>query len=177
MMKRLFTAAVPAVLSCAVLSFVAPSASAHATLETQQAVAGSYYKAVVRVGHGCPGGQASLKIRVKVPEGVTSVKPMPKAGWEMSIVKAALKTPISDGHGGQITEGVSEVIWTGKLEDAHYDEFVLRGKLPDQPGMMWWPIVQECANGAHRWIEIPAEGQSADSLKEPAAGLKIVPKP
>lgn len=163
-------------LGAAVAALIPAFAFAHATLETTQAVAGSYYKAVVRVGHGCTGGEPSLKIRVRIPDGVTSVKPMPKAGWTLTIVNGPLKTPVSDGHGGQITEGVTEVTWTGSLADAHYDEFVLRGKLPDSTGPLYWPIVQECANGAARWIEIPAAGQKSDDLKEPAPFVVLTPK-
>lgn len=166
-----------ALLGAAAVSLAATHVAAHATLETGQAVAGSYYKAVVRVGHGCQ-GSPTLKVRVKVPDGVVSVKPMPKAGWTLETVKGPLATPIDDGHGGKITEGVTEVTWTGKLLDAHYDEFVLRGKLPDAPNtVLWWPVVQECETGAHRWIEIPAAGQDPHSLKEPAPGLKLLPKP
>jgi uncharacterized protein YcnI len=35
--------------------------------------------------------------------------------------------------------------------------------------------VQECANGAERWIEIPAAGQDPESLESPAPGLKLLP--
>ncbi|KJV09446.1 hypothetical protein VZ95_11380 [Elstera litoralis] len=172
-MKR----SIAALLGAAALTLAASAASAHATLETSQAVAGSYYKAVVRVGHGCE-GKPTLKLRLKIPDGVSGVKAMPKAGWTLDIVKGPLAKPLDDGHGGKITEGVTEVIWTGTLLDAHYDEFVVRGKLPDAPNtVLWWPVVQECDGAAHRWIEIPAAGQSADSLKEPAPGLKLTPKP
>jgi uncharacterized protein YcnI len=44
-------------------------ANAHATLERQQAAIGSFYKAVIRVPHGCE-GQPTLRVRVQVPEGV-----------------------------------------------------------------------------------------------------------
>ncbi|GFZ96144.1 YcnI family protein [Elstera cyanobacteriorum] len=165
-----------ALMGAAVLAFSA-AATAHATLETSQAVAGSYYKAVVRIGHGCE-GKPTLKVRVKIPNGVSAVKVMPKAGWTLDIVKGPLATPLDDGHGGKITEGVTEVVWSGSLDDAHYDEFVLRGKLPDAPNTtLWWPVVQECNGAAHRWIEIPAAGQDPHSLKEPAPGLKLTPKP
>jgi uncharacterized protein YcnI len=39
------------------------------------------------------------------------------------------------------------------------------------------PVVQECEKGIHRWIEIPAEGKSADDYKEPAPGIKLLPRP
>ena len=44
--------------------------------------------------------------------------------------------------------------------------------------MVYFPIVQECADGAvHRWIEIPEPGKSADDYEEPAPGVTIVAKP
>jgi uncharacterized protein YcnI len=35
-------------------------------------------------------------------------------------------------------------------------------------------VVQECAAGVHRWIEIPAAGESADDYEEPAPSVTIV---
>jgi uncharacterized protein YcnI len=50
--------------------------------------------------------------------------------------------------------------------------------LPDgEPGTtIWFPIVQECEQGVNRWIEIPAEGKSADDYEEPAPGVTLTPK-
>jgi hypothetical protein len=62
---------------------VGPAALAHVTLETREAPAGSTYKAVLRVPHGCEGA-ATTAIRVRIPEGVIAVKPMPKPGWELA---------------------------------------------------------------------------------------------
>ena len=45
------------------------AALAHITLETQEAAAGSTYKAVLRVPHGCE-GKATTAVRVQIPEGV-----------------------------------------------------------------------------------------------------------
>lgn len=162
----------------AVLAAVTVPAHAHITIETQQAVAGTYYKAVLRIGHGCE-GTPTHTIRVRIPDGMVAVKPMPKHGWQLKTTIGKLAEPISDGHGGQITEGVREITWSGgKLLDEHYDEFVFRGRLPDKPGeVLHIPVVQECEKGIHRWIEIPAPGKSADDYKEPAPALKLLPKP
>lgn len=164
--------------SFVVLAALSLPAAAHVTLETQQAVAGSTYKAVLRVGHGCEGTPMHT-IRVRVPDGIMDVKPMPKPGWQLSTVKGKLDQPIDDGHGGKITEGVREIAWTGgKLLDEHYDEFVFRGQLPNKPGeTIYIPVVQECEKGVHRWIEIPAAGKSARDYKEPAPGVRLLPKP
>ncbi len=154
------------------------SASAHVTLEVQQAKLGSTYKGVFRVGHGCE-GKPTLTLRIQIPEGVINVKPMPKAGWTLETVKGAYAKTY-DYHGSAMSEGVKEIVWSGgSLPDEHYDEFVVRGTLagdfaPDS--MLYFPTVQECDNAAERWIEIPEAGKSADDYEFPAPGLKILPK-
>ncbi|GAB4168959.1 MAG: YcnI family protein [Thalassobaculales bacterium] len=153
-------------------------AQAHVTLELREAPAGSYQKIVLRVPHGCQ-GSPTLKLRVKLPDGASAVKVQPKPGWTVETVKAKLARPLSDGHGGQITEGVTEAVWTGRLIDEHYDEFVLRVKLPETPpadGWLYWPVVQECERGTARWIELPAAGRSPDDLEHPAPRMKLLPR-
>ncbi|WP_181706759.1 YcnI family protein [Chthonobacter rhizosphaerae] len=169
-MRYSLSAAVAALLACA-----APSA-AHVSLEVKEAKAGSAYKAVLRVPHGCD-GEATLRVRVRVPDGLYSVKPMPKAGWTLETVTGPYAQPF-DNHGTTVTEGVREIVWTGELQDAHYDEFVFRGSLARglaAGSFLAIPVVQECANGAERWIQVPAEGQSADDLERPAPMLRILP--
>ena len=139
----------------------------------------STYKAVLRVGHGCE-GKPTTAIRVKIPEGVIAVKPMPKPGWQLATTKGKYAKPY-DYYGTPLTEGVTEVAWTGgELPDEWYDEFVLRGQLTGfAPGtVVYFPVVQECTDGAaHRWIEIPAPGKSEDDYEEPAPGVTIVDMP
>lgn len=154
------------------------AAYSHVTLEAQQAVAGSTYKAIFRVPHAC-GESPTIRIRVQIPDGVTAVLPQPKAGWQLATVKAKLATPLSDGHGGQITEGVREVTWSGgKLQHDHYDEFVLRAALPDAPNTtIYFPVVQDCEQGTNRWIEIAEAGKTSADYKQPAPLLRLLPKP
>ena len=76
-----------------------------------------------------------------------------------------------------MTEGVTEITWTGELPDAWYDEFVFRGTVTDAfavDSMLYIPVVQECADGSVRWIETPAEGQDAHDLPHPAPAVKVV---
>lgn len=74
-------------------------------------------------------GEATLRVRITVPEGVVAAKPMPKAGWDLETTSGAYAKTY-DYH-GPISEGVKEIVWTGKLEDAHYDEFVFRARITD----------------------------------------------
>jgi uncharacterized protein YcnI len=163
------------ILLVAVAALTTTSAFAHVTLETQQAPIGAAYKAVLRVPHGC-NGSATTAIRVKIPEGLIDVKPMPKPGWTLNVVKGKYAKSYSLFK-AQVSEGATEIDWSGgKLPDDYYDEFVFAGFLASdlEPGkMLYFPVVQECEKGVHRWIEIPADGSE---YPEPAPGLKLLPK-
>jgi periplasmic copper chaperone A len=151
----------------AVLTLTLPVFS-HITLETGSAPAGSTYKAVFKVGHGCAGA-ATKAVRVQLPLGFDAAKPMPKAGWAIS---------------ANFANNTSEVTWTAKspqdqLPDAHYDEFSLRTKLPANAGAVavpvWFKVLQSCDNGANDWSQIPETGTSTQGLKTPAALLMVEP--
>ena len=151
-------------------------AFAHVTLETREAKAGSGYKAVLKVPHGCE-GSATLKVRAQIPEGVIAVKPMMKPGWQIETVKGSYERAYPYYHGQHLSDGVKEIVWSGgKLPDDYYDEFVfasfLAGDLPEGP--LYFPVTQECEKGEARWTDIPAQGQDAHALKAPAPALVIL---
>src|SRR3546814_20657435 len=85
---------------------LAATAQAHVTLEQQEAAAGSIYKAVVRVPHGCE-GEAPLKGPVQIPEGFINVKPPTKAGGAPETVNGA-DAKTYEYHGTSLREGVRE---------------------------------------------------------------------
>lgn len=158
----------------AAIAITTSAAFAHVNFKTPHAAQNSTYVGVLGVGHGCA-GESTLKVRVQIPEGVIAVKPVPKAGWTLEIITGAYETSY-DYYGTPLTEGVKELIWTGELPDAYFDQFSFRAKLTDALAVgstVYFPVVQECANGAERWIEIPAEGQDAHDLEDPAPGLNI----
>ena len=170
-----------AVGAVACLSAASIPTSAHVTLERQEAPVGSSYKAVLRVPHGC-NGSPTTAIRVRVPAGLIAVKPMPKPGWQLNTVSSKYpKTYML--RGASVSEGVTEISWSGgKLLDEHYDEFVFAGTIAAELGggqTIYFPVVQECEKGVHRWIEIPAGKPShghGEGGSEPAAGLRLLPK-
>jgi len=162
-------------LSALALPLLALTAFAHVTLETRQAKAGAPYKAVLRVPHGCE-GSATIKVRAQIPEGLIAVKPMPKAGWQLETVKGPYAKTYSYYHGAKLSEGVKEILWSGRLADEHYDEFVFSGFLAGElaAGTLHVPVTQECEKGEARWTEIPAAGQDAHALKSPAPAIVIL---
>jgi uncharacterized protein YcnI len=159
---------------CVGAATIAQPAFAHVTLEQAQASPGSFYKMVLRVPHGCD-GSATVRLKVTLPEGIIGVKPMVKPGWSIAMTRAAYGNPHDYMHGAKFTEGVKTVTWSGgTLPDAFYDEFVLSTYVSGdlKPGeTIYFPVVQTCEKGEHRWIGIPKPG--AEPSSEPAPALKI----
>jgi uncharacterized protein YcnI len=157
-----------------IVAITATSAFAHISLATEETPAGSTYRALFQVPHGCDGA-ATTKIRIQIPEGVIAVKPQPKAGWTLETVKGAYAKTY-DYFGTPTSEGVKEVIWSGgNLPDEFYDEFLLRGTLSTDLAAgttIYFPVIQECGTASEAWIEIPVEGQDEPAL--PAPGVKVV---
>ena len=166
------------VLIASALLLAAGTAHAHVTANPNEAPADSYFRTAFRVGHGCAGA-ATTAVRVKIPDGVLAVKPQVKPGWSIEIKMRKLEKPAELGHGRTVSETVDEIAWRGgPLPDAHFDEFGLSMRLPAQAGnTLYFPFVQECEQGVHRWIEIPAQGQKWDDLREPAPFIRLIDAP
>lgn len=150
-------------------------AAAHVTLEVQQAPAHSTYRAVFRVPHGCDGA-AMTRFVVHLPEGITQARPMPKAGWTLATTPRAGATAPTD-HGA--AQDLAEIAWEGgRLDDAHYDEFIIRFRLPDRPGeLLYIPVTQHCESGRiAAWTEIPAPGRRVTDSRYPAPALRLLPR-
>ena len=163
-----------ALAAAAFLALSSP-ALAHVSFETAQAAPNSTYKAVLRIPHGCE-GQPTLKVRVRIPEGVVAVKPMPKAGWTLETARGSYVRAYQV-HGETLSEGVTDIVWSGSLDDGHYDEFVFQARFTDtyQPGAtVYFPVVQECGKRTEEWTQVPAAGQDSHSLASPAPGVKII---
>lgn len=151
-------------------------AFSHIVLDSKTAPAGSTYKAVFQVGHGCQ-GSATTGLSVQIPAGFQGAKPYPKAGWTLATQLGQLAKPY-DSHGKPVSEDVSVASWTAvskeaALQDAHFDEFMLRGKLPETAGPLWFKVLQTCENGSNDWSEIPATGTSLKTMKTPAVLLEV----
>ncbi len=149
------------------------AASAHVGTTPDEAPAGQTSVIGFTVGHGCE-GSPTRSVTIQIPAGVTSAKPRPKAGWRISIKRGKLPQPVKDFAGNTVTVGVLQVTWSGgRLPDAYYDTFELRLGMPKTPGkMLYFPTVQRCVKGVHRWIEIPRKGQPEP--EEPAPGVRLV---
>jgi uncharacterized protein YcnI len=154
---------------------VAAPAFAHTTVTPTEAAADADTELVFSVPHGCD-GEPTEALRVQIPDGVVSVKPQVVPDWEIETVVGEYDEPVTL-HGQEITEGVAEVVWRGgPLDDGHLQEFGMSVKLPDGEGeTLYFPAIQECPGGGEaRWIQVPADGEDAEELEEPAPALTLV---
>ncbi len=155
-----------------------PAVHAHAVLMPDEAMAGSYQRLAIKIGHGCKGSPTN-SVTVEIPENVHLAKPMPKSGWQIKIEKEKLAAPY-DSHGRLLTEDVARLTWSGgELPDEYYDEFVFHVKLPDEPGTFYFPVKQLCAEGEQYWHQIPQHdaGHQHGSSEYPAPKLELTPSP
>lgn len=174
--KRAMTRTTLAGLGTAVLIGAgAMSASAHVTIDPDTTDAESYALLTVSVPHGCSGA-ATTEVAISIPEEFNSVSPTDNPSWDVEIVEESLDEPIDDGHGGELTERVSEIVYTAHepLPDEIRDAFVLSAQLPDAAGeTLRFPVVQTCTEGEDAWIEVPAEGEDGHDLDLPAPSFEV----
>lgn len=150
-------------------------AAAHVTIDPPQAAPHAYVRAALRVPHGC-GDAATTRITVRLPEGLTGTRPMPKAGWTL-VLTPREGAPAPTAHGA--VRDLGAITWEGgRLPNEHYEEFVLRFRVPNTPDTtLWFAVRQECEGGAVvDWAEISAEGRRLSDYPHPAASMRLVPR-
>ncbi len=150
------------------------TAHAHVVLTVRQAPVGAFYTGAFHVGHGC-GGSATTALRVEIPAGVNDAKPQPKPGWTLQIEREPLASPVKGEGGETVATRAKAITWRGRLPADEFDEFGLAARLPGEPGVLIFPVVQTCEQGEARWTEPPAApGQPRPS--HPAPTLTVMPK-
>ena len=171
--RRRFTSmSIAASLVLAVTLLWSGVASAHVTPQDPEAPSGGYFTTAFKVGHGCD-GSPTTKVEIKMGEGVTSVKPQPVPGWNLSTTMRTLDPPI-DNHGTLITETVDTVVWEGgPLPDTELQMFWVSMKLPegDAGTTVAFPVVQTCEQGETAWIEPIVEGEEEPDHPAPVVTL------
>lgn len=175
-MKTIRTQSVLSIIFAAMLALLAVSpASAHVGLTADTTAAGSTAILTFGFGHGC-GESPTTEISIQIPEEFNSVTPVLAPGWDIEIEKEDLATPIAGAH-GDITERTTTVTFTAdeSVPNGIYGMVSLRMSLPEELAdqTIFFPVIQSCEEGEHAWIEIPQEGEDADSLESPAPSITI----
>jgi uncharacterized protein YcnI len=170
---RLKTTTVAAA-SAALTLALAGTAGAHVTAAPGEGASDGFTTQTFSVGHGCE-GSPTTQLRIQVPPSVATATPIVHPLWDVS-TKEGKKDPV-ELHGEKITSGVSEIVYTAKdpLPEGRLAQFAVSLKLPagEEGDVLHFPTVQKCEKGAHRWIQIPAEGESGEELEEPAPSVVL----
>lgn len=170
------TATVVAAAATAVLA-AAGVASAHVSVNPQQAAQGSYTKVAFRVPNE-EDAASTTQVEVNLPQDhpVASVATQPLPGWTVKVDKAKLAKPLMSDDGA-ITEAVTRITWTaGKgaaIAPGQFQEFdVSLGPLPTDTGALTFKTLQTYDNGqVVRWIDVAKEGQPEPEHPAPVLTL------
>jgi len=114
-----------------------------------------------------------VDITFPVDHPIPSVMVTAEPGWTAQVKSTKLSTPIKTDD-GDITDAVSEIIWTGgKIQPGQYQDFsVAFGALPTGVDQLVFKTLQTYSGGKiTRWIEEPKPGQ--DEPENPAPVLKL----
>lgn len=152
-------------LAVAALLAAAAPASAHVTVQPNEAIAGSFSRFVVRVPNERPDA-STVKVEVKLPP-LAFVSFEPKQGWDRKARQVKLSEPI-EAFGQEITETVGSVTWSGgKVGPGEFDEFGFSARMPEEAGPIVFEAIQTYDSGeVVRWVG------AADS-EEPAAQVTV----
>ncbi|TYB49583.1 YcnI family protein [Actinomadura chibensis] len=166
-----------AALSAASVLGLASAASGHVTANPKTAEKGSYTKVSFRVPNERDDASTTkLVVNLPADHPLSSVSVRPTPGWTAKVEKAKLPQPIKT-EGGELTEAVSRITWSGgKIEPGQFQEFdVSLGPLPTDTDQLLFKTDQTYSNGeVVKWEENPGEG--ANEPEHPAPALKLVPK-
>ncbi|MEV0398145.1 YcnI family copper-binding membrane protein [Polymorphospora rubra] len=177
-LRRSVTAAAVLTLGAvlgAVLGVAAP-ASAHITVNPNEADQGGYARLAFRVPNESDEA-STTKVEVFFPEDapVASVTTMPVPGWTVAVEKRAVNPPL-EVHGSQVTEAVAKITWTASSDDTgvqpgEFQEFpVSAGPLPEVDRMVFRALQTYSDGNVVRWIDPPA----AAGGEEPASPAPVL---
>ena len=162
-MKKLICIAAFAVA----LATAAP-AYAHVTVQPNEAVAGSFSRFVVRVP--TERDVPTTRVTLQLPP-LAFLAFEDKPGWERKEKVTEFEEPL-EAFGSEITEGVTEVTWSGnEIGPEEFAEFGFSAALPEDQESLEFPAVQVYKGGeVVRWDDA-ADGE------EPAARVSLYALP
>ena len=159
----------------ALVTLAAP-AMAHVTVDPSTATQGGFTKLAFRVPNESATA-TTTKVDVKLPDDhpLAFVSIKPKAGWTYVATKATLAAPLTTDD-GQVTEAVSEVVWTATgdgIKPGEFDDFeVSVGPLPTDADSLTFKAIQTYSDGSEvAWIQEQAPGGAEPDHPAPVLTL------
>lgn len=154
-------------LTGALLIVAASPASAHVTVQPNEAPAAAFFRFVVRVPNERDDADTT-KVRVDFPDNLIFVSFQPKEGWDYKVKMKTLDEPI-EAFGAEITEVVDTVTWSkGSIAPHEFDEFGFSARVPEEEGALEFAAFQTYSNG--EVVEWTGDPES----EEPAARVSVV---
>ncbi|MCA9348011.1 DUF1775 domain-containing protein [Candidatus Saccharibacteria bacterium] len=122
-------------------SFVLTSSVlAHVVVRPREVAVSEYTDFVVSVPN--ERSVATIAVKIEVPEGVTSITPVVKSGWEIDVEKGEES---DDTHAGAV---VKSITWSGgAVPMGQKDNFVFSAKTPNEAGDLRWNAYQTYEDG------------------------------
>jgi periplasmic copper chaperone A len=158
------------------------AASAHVTVQPQQAQAGASTVIAVRVPNERDDA-STVKVDVRMPPGFVSASWEAVPGWTVRAVKQRLTRPIQTDD-GPIDEQIGEIIWTASskktgIQPGEYRDFPLSVTIPGKAGeTLTFKALQTYSNGdVVRWIGAPDADEPAPRLQLTAARAQATSRP
>jgi uncharacterized protein YcnI len=170
-----------ATVSCGLVLGAGFVAGAHVTVSAPDAVQGGHAEVAFEVPTESDTA-ATVKLQVAFPANtpIASVSVLPHPGWTYKVTKAALAAPVPDGHGGQVTEAVSQIEWSAASPDTavkpgEYEVFRVSASPLPKADRVVFKVLQTYSDGqVVRWIDEPAV-EGAPEPEHPAAVLALAP--
>ena len=164
------------VAALAALALAAP-AQAHVSAQPAEQPAGGFTVVTMRVPNERP--EATTKVEVQFPAGVSGARIKPVPGWTAKVNMEQLDEPMDDGHGGEVTEQVASIVWTGgEIQEGQFEDFpvslqmVHEGELGD---LVFFPAIQTYEGGEEvAWTEKPTSEDDDTELERPAPKVTLV---
>jgi uncharacterized protein YcnI len=166
---------VSGLLAAGLVAVAAGPAAAHVTIDPESAPKGSVTKFNFQVPNE-KDNAATVGLAVTFPADhpIASVSVQQKAGWTFTIEKQALPKPVKGPFGGEVTEAVSKITWTGgEIQPGAFDLFTVRaGSLPKNVNQLEFQAAQTYSDGeVVQWNEPTVKGGAEP--EHPAPVLKL----
>ncbi len=165
--------ALPLALACALLAPAA--AQAHVSLHPNEVPVGSFATLDIRVPNETDNANTT-KLAVQFPPGFLDVSTEYMPGWSAEVKTTKLAKPVQTDD-GEVTEQVSEIIWTGKggegkIPPEQFLNFPISTEIPGSEGEeLTFKVLQYYDNDeVVRWIGPPDSEEPAPQIDVTAEG-------
>jgi uncharacterized protein YcnI len=167
--------ALTALVALGLVALVAGPAAAHVTVDPESAAKGSLAKFSFQVPNEKDNASTvGLAVTFPADHPIASVSVQQKAGWSFAIEKQTLPKPIKGAFGGEVTEAVSKITWTGgEIQPGAFDLFTVQaGSLPKNVNQLEFQAAQTYSDGeVVQWNEKTVKGGAEP--EHPAPVLKL----